>query len=1031
MKNPTLFAFLVLALTGAATFAQENNPASFAGVHGGLILQLGAEDVDTPAMLSQTGRYVIHIVETEADAVPYQRLREKGRYGLVWAEHRPDVTRLPYAENVVNGLMVERDFGIKAEEFARVLTPGAPIVLKDDSILTVAQLEAAGFESITTKGGITATKKWPTEMDGWSHTRHGSGGNAVSKDTAVGPPERVRWVAAATWEVEGLVSAGGRNFYGGTLARNSFNGLRLWHRDLTKGDEPNAAEFKLPRIPATNKGARPVASEEVLFAVMGGKVVALDSASGEVKVDFSGVEQPRALMFDEGTVVAAGVNAVHGFNAETGKELWKIEAAEPHDVVAGNGLVSFIHGRPKRGEKSEAVTIELASGNELWRKNDFPWLDRTTRTVLYVDHLAFEVSTFNDHDKGNAIHIVHSQTGEFAWQKEFAPGMNHARQARAMFLEDAMWILHGGKINTETDQKGRIPVEVSALELESGEVMVTHPAGLAHCFPPVATPNFMFAGELDLTDLRSGDVVANRITKANCSRENGWTPANGLIYTTPKHCTCWPMLRGFVAMAPAAAEDNPAMKPIDEIQFQLEAGPAKAPKSTPAQAGDWPVYRHDKWRSGSSKLAGPANLEIAWRTQILPTGDLAALAHPPTGPILHDWNENPYIKGPLSAPIVANGMAFLARPDAHEVLAVKIDGSGEIVWRANTNGRVDSPPSYHNGLVLFGTHNGYVSALRADTGEQVWRLNAAPTDERIVAYGQVESPWPVPGSVLIDEDVAYFVAGRQELADGGVMVFAVDPMTGEKHWVHRIDELPQQGYYENSGLEFDPVDIPFVEGDKIAMSRWLITKDGKESSVDKWNAFAKVNVDGEGLAWVPRGFWTYGARHQYRFGGEAPKRPLCVFRGKRIVGQLNGSTTVYMRDYDLENGEDFESKWITGWAASGMARKGDKPYRSHRIAEEATWKVDPFRSEEEQKALAEQKPGTQVWNDVYGMVLAGDDRVFMVHKDGRIVSINTESGEVLAEAQVPNPVWDSLVLAGQQLLLTTMDGELVCVGSKQ
>ena len=98
-----------------------------------------------------------------------------------------------------------------------------------------------------------------------------------------------------------------------------------------------------------------------------------------------------------------------------------------------------------------------------------------------------------------------------------------------------LWILHGGKINTDDKANlKRSPTEVSALDPLTGEVRKTFPAGLAHCFPPVCTPNFVFAGELDMTDLRSGDVIANRITKANCSRESGWIPANGLVYTTPK-----------------------------------------------------------------------------------------------------------------------------------------------------------------------------------------------------------------------------------------------------------------------------------------------------------------------------------------------------------------------------------------------------------------------------------------------------------------------------------------------------------------
>ncbi len=55
-------------------------------------------------------------------------------------------------------------------------------------------------------------------------------------------------------------------------------------------------------------------------------------------------------------------------------------------------------------------------------------------------------------------------------------------------------------------------------------------------------------GEFDLTDLATGQVDAHRITKAACGLDGGWVPANGLIYVTPKHCVCWPMLRGYAAL---------------------------------------------------------------------------------------------------------------------------------------------------------------------------------------------------------------------------------------------------------------------------------------------------------------------------------------------------------------------------------------------------------------------------------------------------------------------------------------------------
>ncbi len=75
-------------------------------------------------------------------------------------------------------------------------------------------------------------------------------------------------------------------------------------------------------------------------------------------------------------------------------------------------------------------------------------------------------------------------------------------------------------------------------------------------------------------------------------------------------------------------------------------------------------------------------------------------------------------------------------------------------------------------------------------------MNAAPMDEKIVAYGGLESPWPVPGSVLVAEGAAYFAAGRQSFADGGILIFKVDPPSGKIHWVQRLDSVPQKGFYD-------------------------------------------------------------------------------------------------------------------------------------------------------------------------------------------------------------------------------------------
>jgi len=62
------------------------------------------------------------------------------------------------------------------------------------------------------------------------------------------------------------------------------------------------------------------------------------------------------------------------------------------------------------------------------------------------------------------------------------------------------------------------------------------------------------------------------------------------------------------------------------------------------------------------------------------------------------------------------------------------------------------------------------------------------------------------------------------------------------------------------------------------------------------------------------------------------------------------------------------------------------------------------------------------------MALASDDRLYVVHQDGRLKMLSTSDGYVLRNAQVPTPAWDGLAIAEKKLFLTTQTGELICIG---
>ena len=373
------------------------------------------------------------------------------------------------------------------------------------------------------------------------------------------------------------------------------------------------------------------------------------------------------------------------------------------------------------------------------------------------------------------------------------------------------------------------------------------------------------------------------------------------------------------------------------------------------------------------------------------------------------------MRGPVSAPVIAAGLAYVARPDAHQLVALDAR-SGEVRWRYTAIGRIDTPPTIHRGLCLFGSKSGWVYCLRADDGRMVWRLRAAPNDQRIVAYGQVESPWPVPGSVLVVDDVAYFAAGRQPLADGGIRVFAVEPQSGRIRWVKCLDTLPNKGFYESSGLEFDNFDLLQQAGDSLAMSRWSFDRATGQMGCKPREAFVRLDTDGFGV-WAPRGCWSYAPRHQPRHRQETPQRGLAVFRASTLWGSLDDGRTLYRRDFHFDRSEKFDPTWMTGWAAGENASKKTGDYwLSQRLARQAAWSV-PVYSETEKKQR------------VVAMVLAADS-LFAAGSEGGLIEFSATDGRVIARTELDKPVWDGMAAAGGRLFVSTQTGDVICLGAE-
>ena len=351
----TLFVFGLAAVSWNASGAGSEVPvaakspadeaASAVGVSGGLCVQIGAADIGVPMELAATGRFLVHVLDEDEKTVgpARQQIGRQGRYGLISVDRLTEKGKLPYAENLVNLLVIRSKptSGISAQEVNRVLVPNG-VVLAAPGTMTTAEFQQAGLqpseESPAGREWLVAKKPRPAEMDDWPNPRHGADGNAVSRDTLVGPPRRIRWITAGgSADYWGPVSAAGRNFYLGTVARDAFNGLRLWHRD----------------------GAVPMAAnDKYLFVKTKDGTTALDAVTGRPVHRCDGRGWATGAICDGETLIVYDHGSVRALRAGTADKLWEFRSARPRGVVAADGLVAFVHGEPRIGGKSELVVLD-------------------------------------------------------------------------------------------------------------------------------------------------------------------------------------------------------------------------------------------------------------------------------------------------------------------------------------------------------------------------------------------------------------------------------------------------------------------------------------------------------------------------------------------------------------------------------------------------------------------------------------------------------------------------------------------------
>jgi len=1063
-RSPLLLAILWLGTCSASAETPGERMLDAAGVRGGLVVHLGCGDGKLTAGLHAGDGYLVQGLDADAANVAAARehIRSRGLYGEV-SVRQWDSERLPYGDNLVNLLVVSRGWGVAASEIERVLAPRGCALVQGrldtrGTTLELRPLEGDSPIFATRKSGQSPVgwtryvKPVPEEIDEWTHYLHDAGNNAVAEDDRVGPPRHLQWKAGPNWcrshefasSVQALVSGGGRLVgvidegiigqprgapaFWTLIARDAFNGVLLWRRSCDH----------------INPHALAVVGDKVYVTLASrGPLSILDAATGETLqecketggVDEIAVCGDRVILVayvpDDGRKPRLHVAAA---DPEDGRLLWKRPAKSiaRNSLVAGDGRVCYCDG-------GELVCLSLASGEELWRTEAKDVKSRGKGYAVLYRGVVFLT--------GGSTRAFSLGTGKLLWTGP--DGSPHARNPPGLFGANGLVWTAWGHVDPrsflwqhrEEIREGYDPQTGEVKKTVRAERLVTAGHHI-RCYPPKATRRYLLLNKrgVEFFDLEGTNHMRANWTRGACGF--GMLPANGFLYTPPSQCFCYQgvLLTGLNALA--AAREVPQQQVVKrDPKRRLQKGPAyeragKSRSRADASATDWPTYRHDVFRSGAIDASLPVALGRVWETSLCPPA-----FDPVDDELTQDSKLREYPRRLLTPPVAAEGRVIVAEPDAHAVHAVSA-ADGRRLWSFTADARVDSPPTLYRGLCIFGCADGHVYCLDAADGQLAWRFRAAPEERLVCVMSQVESAWPVHGSVLVRDGKVYCTAGRSSYLDGGIYVYALDPRTGAVVYQTRIkSEEPDVSKYGGRPFDMEGAksDILVAGREDLYLFQHRFNADLTPEPMpritklgDRWCEAHLMTNDGFlDKTWFNRTYWMYGQRWPgYYFTYRGPKS------GQILV--FDDTTTYALKVYTERHGHSPEFRPGTGYRL---------------IADRNTTKpVLDVMDIGAEKGRGFSRTELPIWQKripvrAHGMLLARKHLYLagppdlppeagayeaMIGKRGALFQVvSTADGSKLSEFEMKEvPVFDGLIAAGERLYMATMQGTLICFGKR-
>lgn len=442
------------------------------------------------------------------------------------------------------------------------------------------------------------------------------------------------------------------------------------------------------------------------------------------------------------------------------------------------------------------------------------------------------------------------------------------------------------------------------------------------------------------------------------------------------------------------------------------AGICLAPPA--AHAADWPMWRCDASRSGASQQQLAAQLHLQWVIEL-----------PPLEPAWPDapemWFDAHY------EPVVAGGRVFVGSSITDSLTAYDT-GTGAALWTFAAEGPIRMAPAVDGGRVFVTSDDGYLYCVDAASGRLRWKFRGGPSDRKVLGNGRMVSMWPARGAPVVADGTVYFAASVWPFM--GVFIHALDAETGEVRWTNDGEgsRFMQQPHNTNSFAGVAPQGPLVVAGDRL----WIPGGRSVPACFDRhtgrflYYELAASSKRGGGSHVAANeqmffnGGYVYGADKGDIIGGLQFNGPvvldenrLLMHDGDEVEAFEPGDPLFKTKQAKDRRGKPIEIRELVAkelWELALEEVPTDMILAGARLygcSGQEVYALDlPGDDDEDRKRdRGDSKPAwsTSIEGNA-ARLLAADDRLFVVSREGAIYCFGAEKVDVRRHAHRPSPL---------------------------